>query len=131
MSDAVLSLKGIEKTYLAGKPGEVSVLRGVDLELKPGQVAALIAPSGAGKSTLLHIAGLLDSADAGTVAISGTEMSGASDRRRTRTRRGEIGFIYQFHHLLPEFTAMENVLIPQLANNVPRREAEVRALELL
>ncbi len=131
MSDPVLSLKGIEKTYLPGQPGEVSVLRGVDLELQAGQVAALIAPSGAGKSTLLHIAGLLDAADAGTVAVGGKEMSGASDRQRTKMRRRDIGFIYQFHHLLPEFTALENVLIPQLANNVPRREAEARALELL
>lgn len=131
MSDVVLSLKGIEKTYLPGQAGEVSVLRGVNLELKAGQVAALIAPSGAGKSTLLHIAGLLDTADAGMVTVAGQEMSGASDRRRTRMRRSDIGFIYQFHHLLPEFTALENVLIPQLANGTPRQEAEARALELL
>lgn len=131
MSDTVLSLQGIEKTYLKGEAGEVSVLRGVDLELQSGQIAALIAPSGAGKSTLLHIAGLLDTADTGTVAVNGQDMSQASDRRRTRMRRSEIGFIYQFHHLLPEFTALENVVLPQLANGVRKGEAEKRAQALL
>ena len=131
MSESVLALSGIEKTYLKGEAGEVSVLRGVDLELQGGQVAALIAPSGAGKSTLLHIAGLLDTADNGSVSVAGQDMTKASDRRRTRMRRSEIGFIYQFHHLLPEFSALENVVLPQLANGVGKGEAQKRAQELL
>lgn len=131
MSDPVLQLKGITKAYRKGEAGEVSVLRGVDLSIKAGQVAALIAPSGAGKSTLLHIAGLLDQADAGTVSVCGQDMSNVSDRRRTRMRRSEIGFIYQFHHLLPEFTALENVVIPQMANGVTKAVASDRAQQLL
>jgi len=94
-------------------------------------VVALVAPSGAGKSTLLHIAGLLDTPDAGSVALSGRNMVGLSDRDRTLARRGEVGFIYQFHHLLPEFTALENIVIPQLANGVAEAEAEARARDLL
>jgi len=109
----------------------VNVLRGVDLEIKAGQVAALIAPSGAGKSTLLHIAGLLDQQDAGTVSVCGQDLSGATDRRRTRTRRNDIGFVYQFHHLLPEFTALENVILPQMANGVSKSDAAKRAQALL
>ena len=131
MSETALHLDGLVKTYLAGKPGEVQVLRGVNLELKRGEAVALVAPSGAGKSTLLHIAGLLDSPDTGRVEISGTDMGNAGDRRRTAMRRGELGFIYQFHHLLPEFTALENILLPQLANGVPKGEAQDRARALL
>jgi lipoprotein-releasing system ATP-binding protein len=107
------------------------VLRGATLEVKRGEVVALVAPSGAGKSTLLHIAGLLDTPDAGSVALSGRNMVGLSDRERTLARRGEVGFIYQFHHLLPEFTALENIVIPQLANGVAEPEAEARARDLL
>ena len=131
MSDTVLSLSGITKAYRKGEAGEVNVLRGVDLALNAGQVAALIAPSGAGKSTLLHIAGLLDQQDAGTVSVCGQDMSGATDRRRTRTRRNDIGFVYQFHHLLPEFTALENVILPQMANGVSKSDAAKRAQALL
>jgi len=131
MSEAALRLEGIEKTYLQDTPGEVRVLRGVDLVLVPGEAVALVAPSGAGKSTLLHIAGLLDTPDTGKVTIAGAEMSGASDRRRTAVRRGELGFVYQFHHLLPEFTALENIVLPQLANGVARAAAEARAQDLL
>ncbi|WP_347310462.1 ABC transporter ATP-binding protein [Defluviimonas sp. SAOS-178_SWC] len=131
MSDSVLALKGIAKSYLKGMPGEVRVLSGLDLSVKRGEVVALVAPSGAGKSTLLHIAGLLDTADAGAVAISGCEMTGLSDRARTEVRRGEVGFVYQFHHLLPEFSALENIVLPQLANAVPKATAEARARELL
>lgn len=130
MSDA-LELAGIEKGYNHGRPNEVSVLRGADLSLKTGEVVALVAPSGAGKSTLLHIAGLLDTADAGTVRIGGTPMTGLSDRRRTAARRNEVGFIYQFHHLLPEFTAEENIVLPQLANGISRGAARARARDLL
>ena len=131
MSEAVLELEGIEKGYHHGKPGEVLVLRGVDLRLEPGEVVALVAPSGAGKSTLLHIAGLLDLPDRGEVRIGGVAMGGQGDRQRTAVRREDVGFIYQFHHLLPEFTALENIVLPQLANGAGRAEAEARARGLL
>jgi lipoprotein-releasing system ATP-binding protein len=130
MSEALV-LEGVEKGYNRGKPSEVQVLRGATLAVGAGEVVALVAPSGAGKSTLLHIAGLLDTPDAGRVALGGREMGGLSDRARTEARRGEVGFIYQFHHLLPEFTALENVVIPQLANGAGRTAAEARARELL
>lgn len=131
MSDFALELAGIEKVYNRGKPSEVVVLRGATLEVKRGEVVALVAPSGAGKSTLLHIAGLLDTPDQGSVALGGRNMVGLADRARTESRRADVGFIYQFHHLLPEFTALENIVIPQLANGVPQAQAEARALELL
>jgi lipoprotein-releasing system ATP-binding protein len=128
MSEAVLHLSGIRKSY---RKGEIAVLRGVDLTLQPGEVVALVAPSGAGKSTLLHIAGLLDTPDTGEVALNGRSMTGLDDRTRTTARRREVGFVYQFHHLLPEFSATENLVLPQLADGVSRRAAEVRAAELL
>ena len=131
MSDPVLSLSGIYKAYNKGKPGEVAVLKGVDLTITPGEVVALVAPSGAGKSTLLHIAGLLDTADTGDVAIGGEVMSGRTDRKRTEARRRDVGFVYQFHHLLPEFSALENIVLPQLANGVAQSAAEARARDLL
>ncbi len=131
MSEAVLRLTGLEKTYNPGAPGEVRVLRGVDLKVKPGEVVALVAPSGAGKSTLLHIAGLLDTPDGGKVEIVGQDMGQRSDRARTAMRRENVGFIYQFHHLLPEFSALENVTLPQLANGTSEAAAARRATELL
>ena len=131
MSDAALELRGIAKTYNRGTPAAVEVLTGVDLSLAAGEVVALVAPSGAGKSTLLHIAGLLDTPDAGEVRIGGVAMAGLPDRRRTAIRRGEVGFVYQFHHLLPEFSALENILLPQLAHGATRRTAEARARDLL
>lgn len=131
MSNTVLRLAGIEKVYNSGKPSQVDVLRALDLQIDAGEVVALIAPSGAGKSTLLHIAGLLDRADAGTVEVANQNLSDASERMRTDVRRGKIGFIYQFHHLLPEFTAEENVMMPQLANGVGFPEARSRAKTLL
>ena len=131
MSETMLQLSGITKGYNRGKPSEVLVLRGADLAVARGEVVALVAPSGAGKSTLLHIAGLLDVPDQGTVRLDGREMGGLSDRARTEARRAEVGFIYQFHHLLPEFSALENIVIPQLANGVPRAQAEARAQDLL
>jgi lipoprotein-releasing system ATP-binding protein len=130
MSEALV-LEGVEKGYNQGKPSEVQVLRGATLSVAAGEVVALVAPSGAGKSTLLHIAGLLDTPDAGRVVLGGREMTGLSDRVRTDVRRGEVGFIYQFHHLLPEFSALENVVIPQLANGASKTEAETRARGLL
>ncbi|NKX44292.1 ABC transporter ATP-binding protein [Roseicyclus persicicus] len=131
MSETVLRLTGIEKGYKLGRPNEVRVLRGADLTLAAGEVVALVAPSGAGKSTLLHIAGLLDTPDAGRVEIGGQDLSAASDRARTAARRGMVGFVYQFHHLLPEFTAAENIVLPQLANGAGPAEAEARAVALL
>lgn len=131
MSEAALDLVGIEKGYNRGKPSEVIVLRGATLSVARGEVVALVAPSGAGKSTLLHIAGLLDTADGGAVRHGGRDMTGLSDRSRTEARRADVGFIYQFHHLLPEFSALENIVLPQLANGLGQREAEVRARDLL
>ena len=131
MSDAMLVLDAITKTYNAGTPAEVQVLRGAMLSVAAGEVVALVAPSGAGKSTLLHIAGLLDTPDAGHVRLAGRTMEGLSDRARTAARRGDVGFIYQFHHLLPEFSALENIVLPQLANGSARGMAEARAMDLL
>ncbi|CAD0183631.1 Lipoprotein-releasing system ATP-binding protein LolD [Ruegeria sp. THAF57] len=131
MSDVTLRLDGLTKTYLKGTPGEVQVLRGVDLDLRTGEAVALVAPSGAGKSTLLHIAGLLDTPDAGTVEIAGQSVTGKGDRTRTALRRQDVGFVYQFHHLLPEFTALENITLPQLANGVSEKDAQRRAMTLL
>jgi lipoprotein-releasing system ATP-binding protein len=130
MSDTLV-LDGIEKVFSRGKPAEVVVLRGASLTVARGEVVALVAPSGAGKSTLLHIAGLLDTPDKGRVVLEGRDMGGLGDRARTEARRGQVGFIYQFHHLLPEFTALENVVIPQLANGVAQAVAEARGMALL
>jgi lipoprotein-releasing system ATP-binding protein len=130
MSDALV-LDGVTKGYNRGLPSEVMVLRGATISVAAGEVVALVAPSGAGKSTLLHIAGLLDVADAGTVMLGGVAMVGLPDRTRTEARRRDVGFIYQFHHLLPEFTALENVVLPQLANGVARGAAVARARDLL
>ena len=130
MSDA-LTLDAISKTYNKSKANALTVLSGASLALSPGEVVALVAPSGAGKSTLLHIAGLLDSADEGRVMIGGTDMTGLSDARRTAARREDVGFIYQFHHLLPEFSAVENVMLPQLANGATDAEARAQASQLL
>ena len=126
-----LRLNSISRTYKKGQPGEVTVLQNVDFTLNAGEVVGLVAPSGAGKSTLLHIAGLLDTPDSGTIQICGQDMSGKPDRIRTRVRRQDIGFIYQFHHLLAEFTALENITLPQFANGVPAKEAESHARDLL
>lgn len=131
MSDAVLELQSVTKTYNQGAANQIDVLRGVDLALQPGEMVALVAPSGAGKSTLLHIAGLLDVPDAGTVKVAGREVSGKGDAVRTTLRRQDVGFVYQFHHLLPEFTALENIVLPQLANGISQAAAEQRAAELL
>ncbi|WP_300068097.1 ABC transporter ATP-binding protein [uncultured Ruegeria sp.] len=131
MNDLTMRLSGLTKTYLEGTPGEVQVLRGVDLDLRTGEAVAMVAPSGAGKSTLLHIAGLLDKPDDGTVEIGGQNVSGKGDRTRTSLRRQDVGFVYQFHHLLPEFTALENITLPQLANGQSEKTAQDRAMSLL
>lgn len=127
----VLRLDGIKKTYNQGEPGQIEVLRGIDLAIGKGEVVALVAPSGAGKSTLLHIAGLLDTPDQGSVMLNGTDLTGQRDIVRTIARRRDLGFIYQFHHLLPEFSAAENIVLPQLANGTRDAVARSRAAELL
>ncbi|AQS48699.1 MULTISPECIES: ABC transporter ATP-binding protein [Thioclava] len=127
----VLICEQLEKCYNRGKPNEITVLKGLDLTIPKGQVVALVAPSGAGKSTLLHIAGLLDTPDSGRVLIDGEDLTGARDGKRTAARREKLGFVYQFHHLLPEFSAVENIVLPQLANGVSRKAAEERAKDLL
>jgi lipoprotein-releasing system ATP-binding protein len=127
----VLVLNAVQKTYRLGLAGALPILRGINLRIAKGEAVALVAPSGAGKSTLLHIAGLLDSADAGQVIVNGRDMAGQADHVRTQARRDEIGFVYQFHHLLPEFNASENVILPQLAAGRDTRQARTRAAELL
>ena len=127
----VLRLEGVGKTYARNGPAPVRVLDGLDLSVARGEVVALVAPSGAGKSTLLHIAGLLDTPDAGRVVLNGRDMTGLPDKARTEARRRDLGFVYQFHHLLPEFSALENIVLPQLANAVPARDARARAADLL
>ena len=131
MNKDILRLQGIDKAYNRGLDGEVTVLKGLDLAIAPAQVVALVAPSGAGKSTLMHIAGLLDTADSGQLEIDGVNMCGLDGKARTVLRRQDIGFIYQFHHLLPEFSALENIVIPQLANNVAPAQARDYAMDLL
>ena len=131
MNKDILRLQGIDKAYNRGLDGEVTVLKGLDLAIAPAQVVALVAPSGAGKSTLLHIAGLLDAADSGQLEIDGVNMCGLDGKASTVLRRQDIGFIYQFHHLLPEFSALENIVIPQLANNVAPAQARDYAMDLL
>jgi lipoprotein-releasing system ATP-binding protein len=126
----VIHLTGIERHYRQGDD-RLDILNGAELAVWSGQSVALIAPSGAGKSTLLHIAGLLEHQDAGEVFINETATSGLGDSARTRLRRTEIGFVYQAHHLLPEFSALENVMLPQMVRGLRRKEARARASELL
>jgi lipoprotein-releasing system ATP-binding protein len=126
----ILFLHDVERHYRQGNE-TVHVLNGVELALWGGQAVALVAPSGAGKSTLLHIAGLLEHPDQGDVYIEGRSTAILADHERTRIRRNEIGFVYQSHHLLPEFSAIENVLLPQMIRGLPRGEAKTRAVELL
>lgn len=127
----VLRLSAITKAFNKGLASEIQILRGLDLDVKSGEVVGLVAPSGAGKSTLLHIAGLLDAPDSGEIEVDGVSQNGLSDRARTRTRRHEIGFVYQFHHLLPEFSASENIALPQMAAGVGKSAADARAKDLL
>jgi lipoprotein-releasing system ATP-binding protein len=126
----VLFLHGVTRTYSQGSEA-LEVLKNAELALWPGQSVALVAPSGAGKSTLLHVAGLLEHPDAGEVYVDKIPTSRMADSERTRIRRTEIGFVYQFHHLLPEFSAVENIMLPQMIRGLGRTEANRRALELL
>ena len=132
MSDAAfpLSLQEIKRTFVQGDR-RLDVLRGVSLDLKAGEIVALVGQSGSGKSTLLHIAGLLERPDGGEVVVDGRPAGTQSDSARTTLRRRFLGFVYQYHHLLPEFSALENVMLPQMLNGLSRREARVRAADLL
>jgi lipoprotein-releasing system ATP-binding protein len=125
-----IHLQGIARHYTQGE-ATLDILVGAELAVWPGQSVALMAPSGTGKSTLLHIAGLLEHPDAGEVHIGGVATSQLNDAARTAIRRNQIGFVYQFHHLLPEFSALENVMMPQMIRGLSRKEAGDRAAELL
>ena len=126
-----LELRSVSRAYRTGDATSLSVLRGANLVLQPGEIVALVAPSGTGKSTLLHLAGLLERPDSGAVLVDGRDAGTLPDPARTAIRRDSIGFVYQFHHLLGEFTALENVVLPQLIANKRRRDAEIHARELL
>ena len=126
----VLSMQGVVRTFHQGRD-DLQVLRGVDLEIAAGEIVGLIGPSGAGKSTLLHIAGLLEPADGGETYVCGESSLHMNDNDRTMARRNHLGFVYQYHHLLPEFSALENVMIPQIIYGYSRKEAKIRAQELL
>ncbi|CAA7623678.1 outer membrane-specific lipoprotein transporter subunit; ATP-binding component of ABC superfamily [Candidatus Terasakiella magnetica] len=134
MSDAKTSqglvLEEVRRTFQQGKE-TLEVLRGAHLNIRPGEIVALVGPSGAGKSTLLHIAGLLERPDAGEVRLAGQAAGGLSEGERTRLRRLHLGFVYQYHHLLPEFSAVENVILPQMIAGASKAKAKTRALDLL
>jgi len=132
MSDPLfpLSLRDIKRTFVQGDR-RLDVLKGITLDLKPGEIVALVGQSGSGKSTLLHIAGLLERPDEGDIMVDGKSAGTAGDRERTVMRRQFLGFVYQYHHLLPEFSAIENVMLPQMLNGRSRGEARRRAAELL
>ena len=130
MSEPVLSIRGLERTYVTAA-GPLNVLRGVDLDVMPGEVVGLVGPSGSGKSSLLHAAGLLEHPDAGRIVVLGRDCSNLGERARTRVRLATIGFVYQFHHLLPEFSALDNVALPQMIAGLSRRGARKRAERLL
>jgi lipoprotein-releasing system ATP-binding protein len=132
MSDSLfpLSLRDIKRTFVQGDR-RLEVLQGVSLDLRPGEIVALVGQSGSGKSTLLHIAGLLERPDGGDVVVDGKSAGAAGDRERTGLRRRVLGFVYQYHHLLPEFSAIENVMLPQMLNGRSRAQARSHAAELL
>ena len=130
MSETVLELKGVQRVY-SQADSRLEVLKGVDLSISRGELVALVGPSGAGKSTLLHVAGLLEYPDGGDATIVGSSCAGLPDDSRTALRRTQIGFIYQFHHLLPEFSALENVMIPRMVAGEGRRAARTKASELI
>jgi lipoprotein-releasing system ATP-binding protein len=126
----VLSIRGLHRTYVTGHKS-LQVLKGVDLDVRPGEIVGLIGPSGSGKSSLLHAAGLLEHPDDGRIEIGGRDCSDLPERERTRVRLQQLGFVYQFHHLLPEFTALDNVALPVRIAGGSQEEARARAAELL
>jgi len=130
MSEPVLATKDLRRSFTQGEV-TIDVLRGVDLEVAPGQIVALLGPSGSGKSTLLQAVGLLEGGFSGSIRLNGEEASQLDDEGRTRLRRDLLGFVYQFHHLLPEFNAVENVVLPQLVRGVDQQTARTRAQDLL
>lgn len=131
MNKVILSMNNICKSYTTNGLEKLMVLQSVDLNIATGDLIGLTAPSGAGKSTLLHICGLLDTSDSGKINFLGQDIQKASDKTRTLIRRRDIGFVYQFHHLLPEFSALENIVLPQLINGKKPQQASHRAIELL
>ena len=130
MNSPVVELKGLTRSFEQGGV-RIDVLRGIDLAIQPGEIVALLGPSGSGKSTMLQAVGLLEGGFGGSIAICGTQASALNSDQRTALRRDRIGFVYQFHHLLPDFSALENVVLPQLVAGKGQAEAEARALELL
>ncbi len=130
MTDSRLKLAGVRQTFRQGEAA-LEVLRGIDFEISAGEIVALVGPSGSGKSTLLQIAGLLERAEAGDVVVGGRSAGTLDDDARTKIRREELGFVYQYHHLLPEFSALENVIVPQMIAGKSRKQAAVRARELI
>jgi lipoprotein-releasing system ATP-binding protein len=125
-----LALREIKRTFIQGDR-RLEVLRGVSLELRAGEIVALVGQSGSGKSTMLHIAGLLERPDGGDVVVDGKGAGALGDPQRTALRRKFLGFVYQYHHLLPEFSALENVMLPQMLNGLSRSQARLRAMDLL
>ena len=130
MSEPVLTIRGLERTYVT-VAGPLTVLRGVDLDVRPGEIVGLIGPSGSGKSSLLHAAGLLEHADGGRISILGRDCTDLTDRERSRVRLATVGFVYQFHHLLPEFSALDNVALPLMIAGAAQKAARERAASLL
>ncbi|EFO33635.1 lipoprotein releasing system, ATP-binding protein [Roseibium sp. TrichSKD4] len=127
----VLQLSNVTRTFNEGGDNELHILNGANLSLQAGEMVALVAPSGTGKSTLLHIAGLLEKPDSGDVFVSGKNCADLTDDQRTAMRRNDVGFVYQFHHLLPEFSALENIMMPQMIRGLDKKVAAERAQELL
>jgi lipoprotein-releasing system ATP-binding protein len=128
--DTVLAVADLRRSYTQGG-ATIEVLRGVDLHVAPGEIVALLGPSGSGKSTMLQAIGLLEGGFEGSIRIAGEEAAKLDSDGRTRVRRDQLGFVYQFHHLLPDFTALENVVLPQLVRGATRVEADLRAVTLL
>lgn len=131
MSNVVLTLANVIRSYTQADDVPLDVLKGINLQIHAGEMVALVGPSGAGKSTLLHAAGLLEKPTSGQIIIDTLDAAGMGDQDRTALRRRAIGFVYQFHHLLPEFSAMENIILPQMIANVSYGAAKARAMELL